>query len=129
MRSVLSAPMDAGGTTWGAVKVYSEAPGAYDDRAEGLLARFANQAAIFVGNVHTAESAQRIGDGLRETLHSRDVIATARGMVMARNSSATAPSSVLKAIGCQPSFSNPKATSRTYISDPARGPSVAPANT
>jgi GAF domain-containing protein len=84
MRSVLSTPMDAGGASWGAVKVYSEAVGAYDERAEDLLRRFADQAAIFVSNVHTAKSAQRFGDELKATLRSRDVIATARGMVMAR---------------------------------------------
>jgi GAF domain-containing protein len=84
MRSVLSAPMEAGGTSWGAVKVYSATVGSYDERAEDLMRRFAGQAAIFVSNVHTAHAAQRIGDELKETLRSRDVIAVARGMVMAR---------------------------------------------
>jgi GAF domain-containing protein len=84
VRSVLSAPMEAGGTSWGAVKVYSTTAGAYDERAEDLLRRFAAQAAIFVSNVHTAHATRRIGDGLKETLRSRDVIATARGIVMAR---------------------------------------------
>jgi GAF domain-containing protein len=84
VRSVLSAPMEAGDTTWGAIKVYSTSVGSYDERAEGMLHRFADQAAIFVSNVHTAQSADRICDELKETLRSRDVIATATGMVMAR---------------------------------------------
>jgi GAF domain-containing protein len=84
VRSVLSAAMETGGATWGAIKVYSAAPGSYDDHAEDLLHRFAGQAAIFVSNVHTAQAAQRIGDELKQTLRSRDAIATARGMVMAR---------------------------------------------
>jgi GAF domain-containing protein len=84
VRSVLSAPMEAGDTTWGAIKVYSNSVGSYDQRAEDVLRRFAGQAAIFVSNVHTAKSAERIGDELKETLRSRDVIATATGMVMAR---------------------------------------------
>jgi GAF domain-containing protein len=86
MRSVLSTPMEAGGASWGAVKVYSDAVDAYDEQAEDLLRRFADQAAIFVSNVHTAKSAQRFGDELKATLRSRDVIATARGMIMARKS-------------------------------------------
>jgi GAF domain-containing protein len=86
LRSVLSTPMEAGGASWGAVKVYSETVDAYDERAEDLLRRFADQAAIFVSNVHTAKSAQRFGDELKATLRSRDVIATARGMIMARKS-------------------------------------------
>ena len=84
MRSVLSAPMEAGEASWGAVKVYSATANAYDERSEDLLRRFASQAAIFVSNVHTAQSARRIGDELKDTLRSRDVIATARGMMMAR---------------------------------------------
>ena len=84
VRSVLSAPMEAGGTTWGAMKVYANSPDSYDARSEDLLRRFSQQAAIFVGNVHTARSAQRIGDELKQTLKARDAIATATGMVMAQ---------------------------------------------
>ena len=83
-RSVLSAPMEAGRTTWGAIKVYADSPTSYDERSEDLLLRFSQQAAIFVGNVHTARSAQRVGDDLKQTLKARDVIATATGIVMAQ---------------------------------------------
>ena len=85
MRSVLSAPMEAGGTTWGAIKVYASTAQAYDAQSEDLLHRFAEQAAIFVSNVHLAQSAGRIGEDVKETLRARDVIATATGMVMAQN--------------------------------------------
>jgi GAF domain-containing protein len=83
MRSVLSAPMEVGGTTWGATKVYADNPGAYDTQSEDLLRRFSQQAAIFVSNVHTARSVQRVGEDAKRTLRARDVIATATGMVMA----------------------------------------------
>jgi GAF domain-containing protein len=86
MRSVLSTPMEAGGATWGAVKVYSATADAYDERGEDLLRRFADQAAIFVSNVHLSQSAQRISDELKATLRSRDVIAKATGIMMARRS-------------------------------------------
>jgi GAF domain-containing protein len=84
VRSVLSAPMEAGDYSWGAIKVYARTADAYDERAEEILRRLADQAAIFVSNVHTARSAGRIGDDLKETLRTRDVIATATGIVMAR---------------------------------------------
>ncbi|MGZ8690810.1 MAG: GAF and ANTAR domain-containing protein [Aeromicrobium sp.] len=84
VRSVLSAPMEAGGTSWGAIKVYAVSADSYDERAEDLLRRFADQAAIFVSNVHTAQSAERVGDELKDLLRTRDVIATATGIVMAR---------------------------------------------
>jgi hypothetical protein len=68
----------------GAVKVYASTTGAYDERAESLLHRFSQQAAIFVANVHTARSARRIGDDLKNALRGRDDITTATGMTMAR---------------------------------------------
>jgi GAF domain-containing protein len=85
VRSVLSAPMEAGGTSWGAIKVYSDSAKSYDERAEDVLRRFADQAAIFVSNVHTAQAAERIGEASKDTLTSRSTIATATGMVMAWN--------------------------------------------
>jgi GAF domain-containing protein len=84
VRSVLSASLEAGDTSWGAIKVYAQAAQAYDERAEDLLRRLADQAAIFVSNVHTARSAQRIKHDVEATLRSRDVIATATGVVMSR---------------------------------------------
>jgi GAF domain-containing protein len=43
VKSVLSAPMEAGGTTWGAMKVYATATRAFDDHAESLLHRFSQR--------------------------------------------------------------------------------------
>lgn len=86
MRSVLSSSLDAGGKTWGAIKVYSERPHSYDEAAEDVLRRFAAQAAIFVSNVHTAQSIEQLSADTRETLRSRDNIATATGIVMSRRS-------------------------------------------
>jgi transcriptional regulator with GAF, ATPase, and Fis domain len=84
VRSVLSASMEAGGTSWGAIKVYAKSADAYDERADDVLRRLAEQAAIFVSNVHTARTAERIGDEVKETLRIRDTIATATGILMAR---------------------------------------------
>jgi AmiR/NasT family two-component response regulator len=68
----------------GAIKVYSTATEAFDERDEDLLRRFADQAAIFVGNVLTVRAAEHLSDQLKETLRSRDLIAIARGILMAR---------------------------------------------
>jgi GAF domain-containing protein len=84
MHSVLSAPLTTADRPVGAIKVYSTEVGAYDDKDEELLRRFADQAAIFVAHVQTAEAAERVSDRLKDTLHSREVIATARGMVMSQ---------------------------------------------
>lgn len=84
MRSFLSAPLVNGDSAMGAIKVYSNALEAFDDRQQDLLRRFAEQAAIFVGNVLTAQAAEHLSEQLKETLRFRDLMAMARGVVMAR---------------------------------------------
>jgi GAF domain-containing protein len=84
MRSVLSAPLINGERAMGAIKVYSRLAEAYSDRDEDLLRRFATQAAIFVSNVQAVQAAEHLSDSLKETLRFRDLLATARGVVIAR---------------------------------------------
>lgn len=84
VRSFLSAPLINGERVLGAMKVYSRNLEAYDEHDEDLLRRFAYQAAIFVSNVKTVQAAERFSDQMRTTLRSRDLIAMARGIVMAR---------------------------------------------
>lgn len=81
----MSAALITGGRSLGAIKVYSTATDAYSDRDADLLRRFATQAAIFVSNVQTMQVAGQMSDTLKQTLRSRDVLAMARGIVMARN--------------------------------------------
>jgi GAF domain-containing protein len=82
LRSVLSAPLTTADRSLGAMKVYSTVADAYGENDEKLLRRFADHAAIFVGNLQTAQAAEHVSELLKETLNSRDVIATARGIVM-----------------------------------------------
>jgi GAF domain-containing protein len=84
MQAFISAPLINGASAIGAIKVYSTAVDAFDERDEDLLRRFAEQAAIFVGNVLTVRAAARLSDQLKETLKFRDLIAMARGILMAR---------------------------------------------
>jgi GAF domain-containing protein len=85
LRAALSAPLVAGDRSLGAVKVYARLPGAFDWHAEHLLVMFAAQAAILLANVQSVDSARRLSDGLKDALHSRDLIATAKGILMARD--------------------------------------------
>jgi len=84
LRAALSVPLVAGDRALGAVKVYARLPGAFDRQAEHLLVMFAAQAAILLANVQSVDSARRLSDGLKDALRSRDVIATAKGILMAR---------------------------------------------
>ncbi|MGY1689806.1 GAF domain-containing protein [Geodermatophilus sp. SYSU D01105] len=85
LRSALSAPMVAGDSALGALKVYAEQPRTFDAHSEQLLAMFAAQAAILVANVQTHERARRLSDGLRSAIGTRDLVSTAKGVLMARH--------------------------------------------
>lgn len=85
LRSALSAPLVAGDTALGAMKVYAREPGAYGVRAEELLTLFAAQAAILLSNVQTHERAQQLTDSLKDALASRDVIGQAKGILMSQD--------------------------------------------
>lgn len=84
MRSALSAPLVAAENALGAIKVYGAEPASFDERSTQLLTKFAAQAAILLANVQSFENAGRLSEGLQEALRSRDVIGTAKGILMAR---------------------------------------------
>ena len=83
--SVLSAPLIAGDLALGAMKVYSRQASAFGADAERRLSMFAPQAAVLLANVQSHEAATELSEGLKQALRTRDVIATAKGIVMARD--------------------------------------------
>jgi GAF domain-containing protein len=84
MRAFVSAPLLNGDRAIGAIKVYSTDVDAFTEREADLLRRFAEQAAVFVGNSLTVRAAEHLSDQLKDTLRSRDLIAMARGVMMGR---------------------------------------------
>jgi GAF domain-containing protein len=84
MRAVLSAPMVAGDQALGALKVYSRRPGAHDEHDEHLLTMFAAHAGVLLANVRTHEDAKRASDALRDSMHARDLVNMAKGVLMVR---------------------------------------------
>lgn len=85
LRAALSAPLLAGDVSLGAIKVYADEPGAFDDRSEQLMTLFSAQAAMLVAHVQTAEKSRRLSEGLRHAIHGRDVISMAKGVLMGRH--------------------------------------------
>ncbi|MGY1715802.1 GAF domain-containing protein [Geodermatophilus sp. SYSU D01106] len=81
----LSAPLVAGERTLGALKVYADTPGVLDAHTERLVTMAAAQAAIPVANVQHRERARRASDELRQALAARDLVSTAKGVLMARH--------------------------------------------
>jgi GAF domain-containing protein len=82
--SSLSVPLEIGGRILGAVKVYSDQAGAFDQRAENLLEGFAHTAALLIGNVASADNARQLSNDLRQALRARDTVQLAKGIVMQR---------------------------------------------
>ena len=81
----MSAPLVAGEEPLGAIKVYAEDPGTFDERAGHLLTLFAAQAAVLVANVQSHERAKRLSEGMREAIRGRDAVNLAKGVLMARS--------------------------------------------
>jgi hypothetical protein len=73
----------AGDVGLGAIKVYADRPHAYDERSQRLLSMFAVQAAVLLAGVRTVQDARRLTDELRQTLRGRDLVAMAKGVLMA----------------------------------------------
>jgi GAF domain-containing protein len=84
VRAVLSAPLAAGDESIGAMKVYSARPGNYTAHDEHLMRLLAAQAAILLANTQSLRAARRLSRQLTEALSSRDAIAQATGVLLAR---------------------------------------------
>ena len=85
LKAAMSAPLVAGDVSMGAIKVYADEPGSFDNRSEQLLTLFAAQAAMLVAHIESAERTRRLSDGLRQAIHGRDVISMAKGVLMGRH--------------------------------------------
>lgn len=80
LRSSVSAPLLAG-----EVKLYSRHENSFDHTTVRLLELFAAQATIFLINVQARESARTLSEDLRDALAHREIIAVAKGILMARH--------------------------------------------
>jgi len=85
IKSVISAPLLAGGRSIGAIKVYSPETSAYDATTAKLLELFASPAATLLSHIQSAETPKRISEGLQAALHSRDLVNRACGILMERH--------------------------------------------
>lgn len=85
MRATLSTPLVASDNALGAMKVYADAPYAFDDHDEMVLSMFAAQAAILVANMQSLDAARSLSDDLKTALRARDVIAMAKGILISRD--------------------------------------------
>lgn len=84
VRSVISVPMLKGGEAFGALKLYAGMPAAYDASTQAVFTKFAELAADLLGTVRPDADAWQMSQELRDALHKRDTVTTAKGMLMER---------------------------------------------
>lgn len=82
--SSLSVPLKSAGEPFGAVKVYSNQVGGFDENSRRVLELLAAQATVLLEHAQTAEGARRLSEDLQSALRSRDLIGMAKGLVMER---------------------------------------------
>jgi GAF domain-containing protein len=88
VRSTLSVPLDVSGNrteVLGALNLYSEVRGAFDDEARASTEAFAQQAAIMMANARAYWGAKEMSDQLQKALESRAAIEQAKGILIARS--------------------------------------------
>jgi GAF domain-containing protein len=85
IRSVISTALVADKECIGALKVYAALPSAYPESAARMLEKFAAPAATLLAHVQTRELPQRITATLQTSLHSRDLVNRACGLLMERH--------------------------------------------
>ncbi len=81
-----SEPLTVRGESVGALNVYSLASGAFDERSIKTLALYAKQASIVLNNAQAFYSAEDANRNLKEALATRDIIGTAKGILIERES-------------------------------------------
>jgi len=79
----------AAGESIGAMKVYGERPSTYGERDEQVMELLARQAAILLANAQSLREARRHTRQLTDALASRDTIAHATGILLARGAAST----------------------------------------
>jgi anti-anti-sigma factor len=82
--SVLSVPLPAHGSTFGALTLYGNSEGAFSQRGREQAGRLAAQGAVVIANSILYWQATELTDQLKEALESRAVIDQAKGILMAQ---------------------------------------------
>ena len=128
---MLSVPLVTSGAAIGAIKVCSGQPAAYNACAERLLELFARQAAILLSNTQALADARRLSAQLIEALNNRDIIAQARGVLIAQGAANDQAAFAMLATASQRSNTKLTEVARRVIAQrsagipAARGPDAA----
>jgi anti-anti-sigma factor len=84
IKSILSSPLKAFAQPVGALNIYSRAAQAFDIKAQGTAAVFAQRASVILSDARVGVSETQMAIRFQEALRTREVIALAKGVIMER---------------------------------------------
>ena len=84
--AILSSPLTAAEEPVGALNIYSRTACTFDVEAQRTAAGFARKASVILGHAGAGVTDAQLAVRFREALRSRDIISTAKGIVMERES-------------------------------------------
>jgi transcriptional regulator with GAF, ATPase, and Fis domain len=85
INAILSSPLHAGNQPVGALNIYSRTKGAFHPADQQLAAVFASEASRILTDAGTDRSDDELSQWLEEALRTRQIIAQAQGVIMARD--------------------------------------------
>jgi GAF domain-containing protein len=84
--AILSSPLTAAGEPVGALNIYSRTASIFDVEAQHTAAGFAHKASLILGDARAGTTDAQLAVRFQEALRTRDIISTAKGIVMERDS-------------------------------------------
>ena len=84
LRGSLSIPLPMASPSRGALNIYSQSPGSFDEKSQKIAQLFADQATVAISNAQIYSSALRLTEQLREAVQTREVIGEAMGILIER---------------------------------------------
>jgi anti-anti-sigma regulatory factor len=84
--AILSSPLTASAEPVGALNIYSRTARTFDVEAQKTAAGFARKASVILGDARVGVTDAQLAVRFQEALRTRDIISTAKGIVMERES-------------------------------------------
>jgi anti-anti-sigma regulatory factor len=84
IKAILSSPLTALEEPVGSLNIYSRTASAFDQEDQQTAAVFARKASVILSDARAGATDAQLAHRFQEALHSREIIATAKGIVMER---------------------------------------------
>jgi anti-anti-sigma regulatory factor len=86
IKAILSSPLTTSQASVGALNIYSRTASTFDAEAQEMAAAFARKASVILGDASAGITDAQLAVRFQEALRTRDIISTAKGIMMERES-------------------------------------------